>query len=444
MPRAPIAMSGTPGEDVIKATTLVAFSWQPNPGLSALHFHEAGHAVWESESRAAGLVVFDGVDPTLAFQAVPIAFEFTFTNGTEAGAGDLSNGRSWVWQAGPGILDPQGAGHLRDDSNMIFERDAVTERHVEDPIIRYTVGVTETGHWALDIAPIAIHVDAGAGHDLVIGSAAGDRLYGGYGNDTIQSGDGRNIVDGQRGDDLILLGTGNDVASGGSGNDTLEGATGNDVLYGLTGNDLLIGGEGNDTLIGGDGDDILIGGRGADSLLGGEGNDTLIGGEGFDTVSYRDADGPVTVSMMTRMGGRASRPEETDQLRSIEGVIGSRFADFIRGDHYDEVYNGGGGRDTIYGGVGADRFVVDTPLAQIAANGHVFVGDFFWYAGDTLDLRAYALGRSDVRFYLTSEKDLLVEVSDTTLGNVVVARLASQGIRTLDHSSHMGEDWLLL
>jgi Ca2+-binding RTX toxin-like protein len=410
-------MSGTLGDDVIKATALVAFSWQPNPGLSALHFHEAGHAVWETESQAAGLVVFDGVDPTLAFQAVPIAFEFIFTNGTQAGVGDLSNGRSWVWQADPGTLDPQGAGHLRDDSNMIFERGTVTERHVEDPIIRYTVGVTETGHWALDMAPIAIHADAGAGHDLVIGSATGDRIYGGDGNDTIESGDGRDIVDGQRGDDLMLLGAGNDVASGGSGNDTLEGGTGNDVLYGLTGNDLLIGGEGNDI---------------------------LIGGEGFDTVSYRDADGPVMINMMTRMGGSASRPEETDQLRSIEGATGSRFADFIRGNHDDEVYNGGGGADTIYGGIGADRFVVDTPLAQIAANGHVFVGDFFWYAGDTLDLRAYALGRSDVRIYLTSEMDLLVEISDTTLGDVIIARLASQGIRTLNHVSPMDEDWLLL
>jgi hypothetical protein len=40
--------------------------------------------------------------------------------------------------------------------------------------------------------------------------------------------------------------------------------------------------------------------------------------------------------------------------------------------------------------------------------------------------------------------DLLVEISDTTLGDVIIARLASQGIRTLNHVSPMDEDWLLL
>ena len=59
----------------------------------------------------------------------------------------------------------------------------------------------------------------------------------------------------------------------GAGDDLLTGTAGADNLAGLGGNDRLFGGAGSDVLEGGDGDDLLVGGSGADVLRGGAGAD---------------------------------------------------------------------------------------------------------------------------------------------------------------------------
>lgn len=69
--------------------------------------------------------------------------------------------------------------------------------------------------------------------------------------------------------DVILRN--DDVA--GAGDDLLTGTAGADTLAGLGGNDRLFGGAGSDVLDGGDGDDLLVGGSGADVLSGGAGAD---------------------------------------------------------------------------------------------------------------------------------------------------------------------------
>ena len=69
-------------------------------------------------------------------------------------------------------------------------------------------------------------------------------------------------------------GAGNDLLAGGSGGDLLEGGAGNDQLSGGAGNDTLLGNGGNDRLRGGIGDDVLNGGKGEDKLRGDAGSNT--------------------------------------------------------------------------------------------------------------------------------------------------------------------------
>ncbi|MEM7170958.1 MAG: calcium-binding protein [Pseudomonadota bacterium] len=69
-----------------------------------------------------------------------------------------------------------------------------------------------------------------------------------------------------------------DLIYGGAGNDVIYGLEGNDRLFGEDDNDVLHGGKGNDYLDGGEGNDILFGGEGYDVLVGGEGNDWLYSG----------------------------------------------------------------------------------------------------------------------------------------------------------------------
>jgi hypothetical protein len=62
----------------------------------------------------------------------------------------------------------------------------------------------------------------------------------------------------------------------------VDAGAGNDVVFGSAGIDIIFGGADNDLIYGKDGNDVLLGGSGMDMLYGGNGNDVLDGGVGFD------------------------------------------------------------------------------------------------------------------------------------------------------------------
>ncbi|MFZ5691116.1 MAG: calcium-binding protein [Pseudomonadota bacterium] len=189
-------------------------------------------------------------------------------------------------------------------------------------------------------------IDAGAGDDIVTGSAFADDLRGGAGNDTLNGGDG------------------NDVLTGGTGNDTLNGGDDNDILD---------GGVGADALNGGDGDDILVV-RGNQGLL-----DTFNGGAGTDTlqligkVTLKNLD-TATSSIEILQGAKAGLygTAQADVLNLsgltlapvnvpfVDGgsgddqLTGSAFADDLRGGAGNDTLNGSDGNDLLNGGTGND------------------------------------------------------------------------------------------
>jgi Ca2+-binding RTX toxin-like protein len=125
------------------------------------------------------------------------------------------------------------------------------------------------------------------------------------------------------------------------------GTDASDTLTGTVDGDVLLGRGGNDTVNGSDGDDLLDGGAG---------NDRLDGGAGSDTVDYGDASALVRVNLAltapqnTGGGGR-------DTLLTIEHVIGSAFADVLRGDGNDNRLDGRRGNDKLYGNDGNDMLI---------------------------------------------------------------------------------------
>jgi len=188
-------------------------------------------------------------------------------------------------------------------------------------------------------------LDGGDGNDILLGGLGVDRLIGGLGLDNLVGGDGNDTLTGGDGDDTL---------AGDSGDDRLEGEIGNDILMGGDGHDDLFGGDGADTLQGNVGNDELSGGEGDDLLTGGQGADVLNGGLGLDTATYQGATSGVNADLVN---GGTLGDALGDTYSGIERLVGSEFADTLRGGSGHDLLEGGGGNDIIYGGAGNDELL---------------------------------------------------------------------------------------
>ncbi|MCH9808674.1 MAG: DUF4114 domain-containing protein [Alphaproteobacteria bacterium] len=205
-------------------------------------------------------------------------------------------------------------------------------------------------------------IQGGLGNDKLFGMGGDDTVSGGEGDDQIWGNSGNDTLDGQAGNDDLRGGSGDDIMFGGDGNDVLAGNSGDDKMSGGAGNDRLDGNSGNDIIADNDGDDKVTGGSGNDTFIAGEGNDFYNGGSGFDTIDFSGARVGINVDMSKHTVEGMGK----DEIWSIEGLTGSRFADTIKGDKRDNEIDGGqgddvirslGGSDTLTGGEGNDTFV---------------------------------------------------------------------------------------
>lgn len=143
-----------------------------------------------------------------------------------------------------------------------------------------------------------------------------------------------------------------DSIRGTSVSDFIDGTNEDDVIIGLGGNDTLRGEDGDDMLEGRAGADTLRGGSGDDFLEGGSGADMILGGGGNDTAVYETSSSGVSINLAT--GAASGGHANGDTLVSIEGLIGSNFADALTGSDGNNVIFGGRGGDTLRGGLGDD------------------------------------------------------------------------------------------
>ena len=138
-----------------------------------------------------------------------------------------------------------------------------------------------------------------------------------------------------------------------------------------------VGGSGADTLIGNNVDNVLNGGGGNDNLSGGGGNDTLIGGSGADTLnggtgnntaSYVGSAAGVTVDLKLATAQVSTGDASGDVLSNIQNLIGSAFADTLKGDANSNTISGGGGADILIGGGGGDTASYAGSLAGVTVD----------------------------------------------------------------------------
>lgn len=272
--------------------------------------------------------------------------------------GVLSNGRSRL------VLDGQTSTFLNPTDTLFVNggvlNDVITIRSFESTFTAKIVVSAGAGADRVDASTstFAVSVLGGAGADTLTGGTGKDTLFGGADNDSLTGNDGNDSLFGELGYDKLFAGNGDDVLSGGDGNDSLVGLAGKDTLQGNGGYDTLNGGADADSLLGGDGHDSILGEAGNDTLNGGFGNDTLLGGDGRDALSgYAGID--------SLMGGNGD-----DTLiggAHNDRLFGGVGSDLLRGgtgyDFVDGELNGALTGDTVSGGNGAGKDLLDTVVA---------------------------------------------------------------------------------
>ena len=217
-----------------------------------------------------------------------------------------------------------------------------------------------SGNNVLDGAAGADTMSGGAGDDTYLVDHAGDRVSESLnaGADLVRS--TLSYTLGTHLENLELFGA---AALNGSGNEQANRLTGNDrdnLLDGRGGNDNLLGGLGNDTLNGGGGIDTLAGGAGDDLYLVDHRRDAVIenAGEGNDTLRISYANTRPTPELID-----LSRFAEVENLE----IVGTGRFNLV-GTSANNRLAGNSGANTMSGGAGDDRYVVDNAGDTVAEN----------------------------------------------------------------------------
>ncbi|MGA0533507.1 calcium-binding protein [Hansschlegelia sp. KR7-227] len=262
---------------------------------------------------------------------------------------------------------------------------------------------------AKDVLISIENVTGGSDSDELIGDANANVLSGGGGIDSLQGGGGAdtlnggsgiyNFLEGGAGSDRLIGGGAFDVAGYGSSESGVRVSLATGVGQGgdaegdrLTGIEVLIGSEMNDTLSGGKGAEYMLGGEGNDIVVGSAGQDYMIGGEagllgsvsdpsdyfkGSDRLSYAASAKAVRVELFKNFGPEGPNGETNFVLARGSGgdAQGDYIAGFrdLTGSAHDDVltgyagvfspfqdggrFDGGGGNDTLQGGLWGDTFI---------------------------------------------------------------------------------------
>ena len=171
--------------------------------------------------------------------------------------------------------------------------------------------------------------------------------------------------------------------------DTITGFARGDTIHGLGGGDWISGGGAADTLFGDDGNDKLNGGRGADAMHGGAGNDTYIVDDASDTVIENANEGIDLIAAWTDVALFRLGDGIENLILKGDGDIngtGNFLGNRIFGNDGDNILDGRGGTDVMFGGAGADRYVFRTPFDSTLGPARDVIKDFL-IGADKIDLR---------------------------------------------------------
>ncbi|MBI5900161.1 MAG: hypothetical protein HZB40_13135 [Rhodocyclales bacterium] len=276
--------------------------------------------------------------------------------------------------------------------------------------VAVSIGGTQSGTWAgvnysVTVGANGAATDGWGNTDDLGAVGTMENVIGSAYNDVIFGNNGANNLNGGQGSDLLVGGGNNDTLDGGStgansffdwvsysgangsvnvnlgSHQMVQGTAtnaGTDTLQNIDG---VIGSSSDDTLVGGDSTNQRFNGEKFEWLEGRGGNDSIDGGRGttaamneatreYNFARYTSATGSVTVNLST--GTASDGLSGTDTLVGINGVIGSNQADTLTGGNsaFDliELFEGGGGDDSIDGGIGFDMVMYRGATSAVTVN----------------------------------------------------------------------------
>jgi Ca2+-binding RTX toxin-like protein len=210
------------------------------------------------------------------------------------------------------------------------------------------------------------------------------------------------IFFGDAGNDSFTNGSGIACSAYGTGSDHFVGGIGTNYLQGGAGSNVFEGGGGSTTIVPGAGDNQFV--FAATDLGSVTINNVASGGQNvLDFSKFGPSGVTVDLGLTTkqtvhRTNGVADLQLTLTGAGLINEVLGSPYADVIKGGTGSDVIEGGGGNDTLIAGPGNNRFVFatsDLGSVTIGGNtaGHNNVLDFstFGPSGITLNLASAGL-----------------------------------------------------
>jgi trimeric autotransporter adhesin len=209
------------------------------------------------------------------------------------------------------------------------------------------------------------------------GNSLDNTLEGGGGNDVLAGGAGVDTLVGGLGDDTYVLADAQDVITelAGQGNDTIRASFSYVLSDAISIENITLAGTIALNATGNSAVNKLIGNSGANSLDGKAGADRMEGGAGNDKY-YVDNIGDVVVESLTAatgggidavyvsvLGGYTLGANQdilvfTEAAYTSDGN-GNALSNRIYGNSFDNFINGMAGADLMYGGGGADYYLVD-------------------------------------------------------------------------------------
>lgn len=172
---------------------------------------------------------------------------------------------------------------------------------------------------------------------------------------------------------------------------------------------------------GGDGADKHKGTSGDDVFVASQGGDFYEGGAGVDTISYENSARGVSVDIDKSTQSRQAGDASYDQLRNVENVWGSDYADRFYGDSGDNLLAGGRGDDLLEGGRGDDTLIGG-------------IGDDILEGGRGADLFVFTAddGKDVIKGFSASQGDKLAFVDvpgvDSAQDILAVAKMSGSNV----------------